>query len=147
MVRSLDYGNIQFLYLGSEKIMKTKKKPKKKIRKPNGRRRERERERETTESRFQERHGRSRTYRVIAVDVGEADFGGVLESAYGLPPSLERAHLYGLRPLRSLLAAVHENGVASRPPFSRSPPPTISLVYVVNRPSISLSLLKLGASV
>lgn len=30
---------------------------------------------------------------VIAVDVGKADFGGVLEGAVGLPPCLERAHL------------------------------------------------------
>lgn len=37
---------------------------------------------------------RNEGYCVIAVDMGKADFGGVLEGAIGFPPRLQRSHLY-----------------------------------------------------
>ena len=42
--------------------------------------------------------GRSRTkrHRIVAVNVGETDFGGVFDSAIGLPPCLKRAHFFSL---------------------------------------------------
>lgn len=42
--------------------------------------------------------------REIAVNVGEADFGGVLESTISLPPSLKRGHLY--TPLYSIAVEI-----------------------------------------
>lgn len=94
MVRCFDYGNIQILFLEGEK----KKNP------------------QNSENIYNQIHKRilfssyknpekknqnnsisppekRKTHRVIAIDVGESDFGGVLESTISFPPSLKRAHL------------------------------------------------------
>lgn len=72
VVRSLDYGHIQILILGETdfNIQIEKEKKKKERMEPIKNRGEREEN------------------RVIAVDMGEADFGGVFEGAIGFPPCL-----------------------------------------------------------
>lgn len=49
---------------------------------------------------------RTKRHRIVAVNMSEADFGGVFESAISLSPRLKRSHFYGTcccsSPLRSL---------------------------------------------
>lgn len=55
---------------------------------------------------------RTKRHRIVAVNMSEADFGGVFESTISLSPRLKRSHFYGTcccsSPLRSLSLSVSQ---------------------------------------